>query len=151
MRLSKAIQQIQRLSLVVDTLEGSNHILRIHDLVHFILRSRLVPEVERAQRLQVVIRIIYKAFDEIEDRMSPQNRSRCGQFISHIEFLENFARQYKLENTKLLDASAWAGSYLNACGLYSKAAIVNKRTCDQKRLILGEEYPSTLSSIANLA
>lgn len=46
-RLSKAVQEIQRLSLVVHTVEGSDRIVRIHDLIHLLLRSKLIADVER--------------------------------------------------------------------------------------------------------
>lgn len=111
MRLSKAVQEIQRLSLVVHTVEGSDRIVRIHDLVHLLLRSKLIADDERGQWLETVIRIICKAFEGVGDRRSPHNWSRCGQFISHIEFLEGFAERYGLENTELLDASTWCAVF----------------------------------------
>ncbi|SLM33812.1 hypothetical protein LPUS_01024 [Lasallia pustulata] len=42
-RLSKAIQEIQRLSLAVYTSEGSDRTVRIHDLVQLLLDRRLSP------------------------------------------------------------------------------------------------------------
>ncbi len=151
MRLSKAIQEVQRLSLAGCTLEGSERILRIHDLVQLLLRSKLMADTERGQWLEAAIRVVCVAFDQIADRRSPRNWSRCNQFVSHIESLEAFAEQYRLTNTELLDASSWAAAYLDVCGLYWKAASWNERIWDQKKIILGEEHPSTLSSIANLA
>ena len=151
MRLSKAIQEIQRLSLAAYTLEESDRIIRIHDLVHLLLRSKLMTETERGQWLEIAIYIVYKAFEEIGDHGSPQNSSRCGRFISHIESLEGFAKQYGLEDTKLLEANTWAGLYLNDCGLYQKAAMLSKRTLEQKKAILGGRHPSTLTSMNNLA
>jgi len=150
-RLAKAIQEIQRLSLAVYTLEGSERIIRIHDLVQLLLRSKLISASEREQLLEMVICIVCKAFDGIDDPRSPRNWRRCDQFISHIESMEGFAEQYGLLNATLLDASTWAAIYVNECGLYQKAAIMYKRTWDQKRALLGEEHPKTLSSMANLA
>jgi len=150
-RLSKAIQEIQRVSLAVYTLEGSERMVRIHDLVQLLLRSKLVTAAEREQWLEMTIRIVCKAFEGIGDRRSPRNWSRCGQFISHIEFMEGFAEQCGLRNATLLNASTWAAIYFDECGLYPKAANMHKRTWDQKKAVLGEEHPDTLTSMANLA
>ncbi len=150
-RLSKAIQEIRRLSLAVFTLEGSEGMVRIHDLVQLLLRSKLIAAAEREQWLEMVICIVCKAFDEIGDRRSPRNWSRCGQFISHIEFMKGFAEQYGLHSATLLDASTWAAIYFDECGLYQKAASMHAQTWDQKKAVLGEEHPDTLNSMANLA
>jgi len=150
-RLSKAIQEIRRLSLAVFTLEGSEGIVRIHDLVQLLLRSKLIAAAEREQWLEMVICIVCKAFDEIGDRRSPRNWIRCGQFISHIEFMKDFAEQYGLRNATLLNASTWAAIYFEECGLYQKAASMHAQTWDQKKAVLGEEHPDTLTSMANLA
>jgi tetratricopeptide (TPR) repeat protein len=99
----------------------------------------------------MAIRIVCKTFEGIDDRRSPRNWSRCNQFISHIEFMESFAKQYGLRNATLLDASTWATIYLDECELYQKAASMHKRTWERKKVVLGEEHPSTLTSMANLA
>ncbi len=65
--------------------------------------------------------------------------------------MESFAAQYALLNATLLDASTWATIYVNACGLYQKATNMCKRTLDQKKALLGEEHPDTLTNMANLA
>jgi len=46
LRLSKAIQEVQRLSLMAHALEGDDRIIRIHDLVHLLLRSKLMTDTE---------------------------------------------------------------------------------------------------------
>jgi len=150
-RLAKAIQEIQRLSLAIYTLEKSERIIRIHDLVQLLLRSKLIAAAEREQWLLMVICIVCKAFDRIDDPRSPRNWGQCDQFISHIEFMEGFAAQYGLLDATLLDASTWAATYVNACGLYQKAANMRKRTWDQRKALLGEEHLDTLASMANLA
>lgn len=150
-RLSKAIQEVQRLSLAAYTLEGSERIIRVHDLVQLLLRSKLMTDTERGQWLEAAIRVVCLAFKKIGNRRSPRNWSRYGQFISHIESLEAFAEYYRLQDTGILDASTWATVYLNICGLYRKAAEWNERIWEQKKIILGEEHPSTLTSMANLA
>ena len=151
LRLSKAIQEVQRLSLAAQAFEGSDRIIRIHDLVHVLLRSKLLTDTERGQWLRAAIRVICVAFGEIGNRRSPQNWSRCGRFISHIESLKSFAKQYGIEDHNILDASIWAAVYLNACGLYEKAAALNERTLNQQKRILGKRHPFTLTSMNNLA
>ncbi|KAL8907713.1 MAG: hypothetical protein Q9171_005754 [Xanthocarpia ochracea] len=150
-RLSKAIQEIQRLSLAVYTTEGSERIVRIHDLVQLLLRSKLIAAVERDQWLEIVICVVCKAFEEIGDPESPQNWGQCGQFVSHIEFMGGFAAQYGLHNATLLDASTHAAMYLNACGLYQKAASMHRQTYERRKAAIGEEHPDTLTSMNNLA
>jgi len=150
-RLAKAIQEIQRLSLAVYTLEGSERIIRIHDLVQLLLQSKLIATAERKHWLEMVICIFSKASKGIGDPESPRNWARWDQFISHIEFMEGFAAQYGLLNATLLDASTRAAAYVHACGLYEKAANMRKRTWDQRKALLGEEHSDTLASMANLA
>ena len=70
---------------------------------------------------------------------------------SHIEFMGGFAAQYGLRNATLLDARTWAGIYLDECGLYQKATRMHKQTWDRQKAVLGEEHPSTLTSMNNLA
>lgn len=76
--LSKAIQEVQRLSLAAHALEGTERIIRMRDLVHLLLRSKLMTDTERGQWLEIAINIVCKAFKEIDDHRSPQNWSRCG-------------------------------------------------------------------------
>ncbi|KAL8874887.1 MAG: hypothetical protein Q9198_006681 [Flavoplaca austrocitrina] len=150
-RLSKAIQEIQRLSLAVYTVEGSERTLRVHDLVQLLLRSKLIAAAEREQWLKMVICIVCKAFAGIGDHRSPRNWSRCSQFVSHIEFMGAFAAQYGLHDDNLLDANTFAAIYLGECGLYRKAASMHKQTWDRRKAVLGEQDPDTLTSMINLA
>ena len=150
-RLFKAIQEVQRLSLAAYTIADTERIIRIHDLVHHLLRSKLMTITERRQWLEIAIYVVCKAFEDIGNRLSPQNWSRCGWFISHIESLEDFAEQYGIEDNEISDARIWAALYLDVCGLYEKAATLNERILVQQRSVLGEEHPSTLTSMANLA
>ena len=76
-RISKAIQEIQRISLAVCKPEGSERILRIHDLVQLLLQSKLIPIVDREQWLEIAIRIVCKAFEAIGDYGAPENWRRC--------------------------------------------------------------------------
>lgn len=48
-RLSKAIQEIRRLSLTIFTLEKSESMIRIHDLIQLLLRSKLIVAAKRKQ------------------------------------------------------------------------------------------------------
>jgi len=72
-RLSKAIQDVQRLSLAACTLEGSERTIRIHDLVQLLMRSKLMVDIERRQWLKAAIHVVCVAFEDIGDRQSPQN------------------------------------------------------------------------------
>ena len=147
-RLFKTIQKIQRLSLTTQTCEETDRIIRIHDLVHFLLRSKLMTDAEQKQWLKIIICIMCKVFEKIDDRISSQ--SRCDRFISHIESLREFAEQCELESTELLNASTWAAMYLNACELYKRAAVLSQRTVEQKTSILKRQNSSTLTSTNNL-
>ena len=150
-RLSKAIEEVQRLSLATCAVNASERTIRIHDLVHSILRSRLMTKAERWSWLEAAIRVICKAFEEVGDCRSPQNWNQCGQFISHIESLEAFVEQYSLMITEPLNANTSAAIYLDACGLYQKAAALIERIVHKKKVVLGEEHPSTFISMGYLA
>ena len=64
------------MSLAVQTLEGSERTIRIHDLVQLILRSKVMADKERGQWVEAAIRVICIAFEEIGDRRSSRNWSR---------------------------------------------------------------------------
>lgn len=151
LRLSKAIQEVQRLSLATQALEDSHRIIRIHDLVQHILRSVLMEDTERRQWLQICISIVCEALMNTGDPTLPQNWSRCGRFISYIESLEGFALQYGFYNDALLVASELAALYLDGCGLYEKAAMLDKRSFERRKRIFGSQHPSTLVTMENLA
>ena len=151
MRLSKAIQEVQRLSLATRAPAGTERTLRIHDLVHLILRSRLMTAVERVSWLEATICVIFKAFEQVDDPASPRNWNRCGQFVSHIESLDAFAEQYKVMDAELLSAKTSAASYFRACGLYQKATALCERIVGEKRVFFGEKHTSTLQSMVQLA
>lgn len=150
-RLSKAIQAVQRLSLAAQVVEGSERVIRIHDLVQLPLRWKLVTDVEQREWLKITVHIICKGFKAIGDRRSPQNWIRCSRFVSHIESLERLVERYGFEEVELLNASKWIAVYLGECGLYERAAIFNQRTLERKTSILGEKHPSTLTSMNNIA
>ena len=150
-RLSHAIQMVQRLSLATETLEGADRLIRIHDLVHLFLRSKLMIDQDRKQWLQVVINIVCKAFQAIDDHESPQNWSQCGQFISHLGSLEGFVEQYEIESIELLEASTLAAKYLESIGLYDRAEESKWRVLKRKERIQGAEHLSTMRSMRNSA
>ena len=150
-RLSKAIQEIQRLSLAIYTSKQSKRMIRMHELVQLLLRSKLIAVDEREQWLEIAICIVCKAFAKIEDLGSPKNWSRCGQFVSHIEYMEVVAEKYGLRSTILLDACMWAATYFYECGLYQKAASMLKRTWERRKVVLGSEHPLTMVSMSSLA
>lgn len=72
-RVSKAIQEVQRLSLAAQALEGADRVVRIHNLVHLLLRSKLLTDEEQKQWLEVAICIVCNAFAGIGDYESPHN------------------------------------------------------------------------------
>ena len=90
---------------MAQAIDGTDRIIRIHDLVHLLLGSKLMTDIEQGQWLETAIYIVYKAFEGISDRRPPEIWSRCGQFMSHIKSLEGFAEQYGIEDSKNLDAS----------------------------------------------
>ena len=115
-----------------------------------LLRLKLMVSAERAQWLEITICITCKAFEEIGDHESPANWGRCSKYVTHIQAMEEFAEQYELRSIELIDASTWAATYFLTCGLYHEATSMNKRTWHKKKDALGAEYPSTLTSMANL-
>ncbi|KAL8715491.1 MAG: hypothetical protein Q9220_000826 [cf. Caloplaca sp. 1 TL-2023] len=95
-RVSKAIQDIERSSLAILTKQGSEREIRIHDLVHLLLRSILMTIPEQKEWLSIVIKVVCEAFYDIDDIELPRNWSRCCSFVRHIEFMGNLAEEYGL-------------------------------------------------------
>lgn len=151
LRLSKAIQEVQRLSLAAQALENTDRIIRIHDLIHLLLRSKLMTNTERRQWLEIAISMVWKAFRETCNPKLPETWSRCSRFLSHIESLEGFAEQYGLISGELLASSGFAALYLDECGLYEKAAMLYKRSLERSKTFLDSQDPSTFVTMENLA
>ncbi|KAL8946940.1 MAG: hypothetical protein Q9222_006733 [Ikaeria aurantiellina] len=128
-RVPKAIQEIERSSLAVHTKKRSEHEIRIHDLIHLLLRSMLMTTAERKGWLMTVIEIVCKALEDIKYCELP----------------------YELRSATLLDASYRAAYYLCACGLYEKSTSMHKQTWDRRKVIFGENHPDTLKSMHSVA
>ena len=150
-RLSKAIQKIQRISLVVQKLEGLDRMIWIHDLVQLLLRVKLMAGTERVQWLEIAICLTCKAFKAIGDVQSLQNWDRCSQYVSHIQAMEDFAEQYRLQSVELTHVCEMVAEYFYVNGLYRESENMLDRVLDKRKIMLGEEHPDTLISMVNLA
>ena len=151
LRLSKAIQVIERLSLAAQTSRGTEKTMRIHDLIHLLLRSNLMADAERTKWLEIAVNIVCKGLETVEDPDNPGTWSRYAQFVSHIESLNYFATAYSIKNIQLLKADDCICEYLIALGSLGQALNISERTLDQKKKILGEQHPNTLSCICQQA
>ena len=113
-------------------------------------RSTFIVVAKREQWLKMIICIVCKIFEKIDDRRFFRNWNRCDQFINHIEFMKNFATRYEFQNVTLLNANEWTTIYFHECKFYRKATNMHKQTWNQKKIVLNEKHSNTLINIINL-
>ena len=125
-RLSKTIQKIQRLFLTIYISKKFERTIRIHNLIQFLFRSTFMINAKRKQWLKMIICIICKIFEKIDNRRFFRNWNRCDLFINYIEFMKNFVARYEFQNVTLLNANAWTTIYFDECEFYEKATNMHK-------------------------
>jgi tetratricopeptide (TPR) repeat protein len=150
--LSRALQYLQRLSLLVLQRDGEIRTLRLHDLVQLVLHTKLMSDAkERKRWLTHTIGILCRAFEKIEDPRSPSYWDQCEVFVAHMRALQRYGDKYEVDSVELWETCSWIASYFAARGRHEEAMMVDEQILARRKIHLGAEHPSTLTSMANLA
>ena len=132
-------------SLVV--LGVKNNVFEMHRLVQFATRKWLKQRQELERWKETYIAIMADAFPPGRY----ENWKRCQMLFPHavlvLEYRPTEESSIKLW-TGVLSNTAW---YAAEQGSYDEAEQMDRRALDSREKMLGKEYPSTLTSVSNLA
>ena len=149
--LPKAVQHLQRSSLVAVERNSGTNTLWIHDLISLILRQKLMNETERRRWLQHAITITCNALKEVGDAKPLECQPEFEKFVSHTETLQRHAEAQNATSVELLDAGHMIANYLYSSGRYSEPAALHERVLSQRRQVLSAEDHLTLKGTQDLA
>ncbi|KAI9652559.1 MAG: hypothetical protein M1821_008366 [Bathelium mastoideum] len=140
-----AIGLLKAYSFVVEkTAKGT---LDMHRLVHLATRNWLRKENELAEWVTKVRQQLSEAFPN----NNHMNRSVWRLYLSHARCVLGY-EAYDSEETVAQIKLLWKfAGCLSEDGKYNEAEIAYKEVIKARKEVLGEEHPSTLTSMANLA
>ena len=122
----------------------------LHRLVQEVIRQRL----ENQDLTQEVSQRVHRALEHCfpSDPESPESWPAGSLWLPHVKaslvFWLNFSTKLDWDPTGLWDQ---VGTYAWSAGRASEARFLKESTLSVRRRVLGEEHPSTLISINNLA
>ena len=145
--LQKAIQHLQRLSLVVQRKEDGSMTLWLHDLVQLLLRTKLMDGQGRKKGLEQAIYIINEAIEQLDSPRDPRTWTSYSGYVAHIGALEKHAEDSGVESKLLLRAADRIAWYLLYVGRYEEAAKNFESLLDKQRNVLGVEHSHTLATM----
>ncbi|KAL2813522.1 hypothetical protein BJX63DRAFT_214835 [Aspergillus granulosus] len=150
-RLQKAVQKLQSLSLVTRQSSPNVGLLRMHDVVQLLIRTALMDKVTRSFWLCVSIHIVCSAFKQVKDPSSPRSWNTCEAFVRQIQALSNHSVQFDLLNAELLRAQAANAVYFESRGQFTEAEPLYLKLYYHYKENCGDTHLDTLDSAAGLA
>ncbi|KAI9764071.1 MAG: hypothetical protein M1840_008875 [Geoglossum simile] len=123
-----------------------NHALDIHRLVHLAMRNWLRREESLTQWAAKAMKRLEEVFPDHDHK----NRSVWRAYLAHARYLleSDDTKDVMQERTELL----WKFAMRLYCdGRYGEAEKLFLQVMEMFKRVLGEEHPSTLTSMANLA
>ncbi|KAK7178701.1 Kinesin light chain 5 [Paraphaeosphaeria sporulosa] len=139
-----AIKVLDRYALV--TRRPAESALDFHRLVHQALRKRLQAQGRFQQWTQRTITQLLQVFPSDDHN----NRSKWRRLLPHAQY----ALSHSLtddDNEERLELSWKCAMTLSSDGRYEEAEELFVQVTETRTRVLGEEHPSTLTSMANLA
>ncbi|KAH6866069.1 P-loop containing nucleoside triphosphate hydrolase protein, partial [Thelonectria olida] len=128
--------------------EGKDHSVDMHRLVQLVMRKWLFNEKKMAKFAQDALHIVSDAypFGRFE------TRELCLKYLPHAQAVlkngESGERDDEIAKASLLHGMA---GYFLYQGRWKEAEELFVRVMELRKRVLGEEHPSTLTSMANLA
>ena len=138
-----AITELLNYSLIR---RNPDHTLTIHRLVQLMLRNGVDQDTQRLWAKRAVL-VISGLFPLTEYENWPLCLALLPQAKNGVALIE----QWSIESTKAARLLNQIGTFLNEQGEYKEARELIERALQLKRKVLGEEHPSTITSVNNLA
>ncbi|KAL8873245.1 MAG: hypothetical protein Q9198_007058 [Flavoplaca austrocitrina] len=145
MNFEEDIQVLRNYSLVALGIE--NDVFEMHRLVQFATRKWLKQRQEMERWKETYIAIMADAFPPGRY----ENWKRCRMLFPHAVLVLEYQpieKSFLQRWTAVLSNAAW---YAAEQGRYDEAEQMDRRALDGREKVLGNEHPSTLTSVSNLA
>lgn len=120
-QLQSALQQLQMLSFVKRRSAPKGGAYCMHDLTQTLVQVALESEGTYLQWFRCSVRIVCRAFRQIEDPALPESWYRYEGLISHIVSLTKYSELVDPKNADLLTARATIAAYWASRGRYYEA------------------------------
>ncbi|KAI9652560.1 MAG: hypothetical protein M1821_008367, partial [Bathelium mastoideum] len=140
-----AIGVLKAYSFVVEKITKGT--LDMHRLVHLATRNWLRKE----NKLTMWVIKTRQQLSEAFPNNNYANRSVWRLYLPHARYVLKYKVHNKVESDTRLKLLWKFASCLSEDGKYNEAEIAYKEVIKARKEVLGEEHPSTLTSIANLA
>jgi hypothetical protein len=141
--LADAVAALRRYSLVRVVADG----LFVHRLLQTVIRAALDAEAERAWT--TAARLLRTGFPSETDKVAAW--PECQRLLPHVLAVANHGQRLKVESEGWLWLVAQSATYLWRRGLFRQALTLDQQILSYRRRLLGEDHPTTLRSMNNLA
>ncbi|KAI9854314.1 MAG: hypothetical protein M1824_000407 [Vezdaea acicularis] len=143
-QLQKAIQQLQNHSLVEHLLDVNTPILRLHDLIQFMVQQRVKVERTENENFILATTVVCNAFQKVRNPESSKSWVQCEMYIPHIQSLLARDSVHGQNALRLFWAGADIARYMGVRGRFEEAANILKRTLEGCERQLGPDREDTL-------
>jgi tetratricopeptide (TPR) repeat protein len=130
-RLTEAVQHLQRLSLVGRVSHDDQSALRIHDLVQYMINERAKKVDTYREFLRSAVSLVCRAFGQVEDTGRPECWPECEKFMPHLHSLNERWSDAHGVNLDLAEADVSIADYLTNRGRYGEAEATCKRSVER--------------------
>lgn len=149
--LTRFVHQLQRSSFVGHHSSSRGPVVRIHDLLRFMIHCDMKKENSFHESCKLAVAVICSAFRTIEDPKLPQFWNDCEMFIPHIQSLSGWTRRSRIENADLVDVEDSIAISLSRQGRYIEAEVLLTRALEDCRKYCEVDSLDTLSAMHNMA
>ncbi|KIM89575.1 hypothetical protein PILCRDRAFT_1920 [Piloderma croceum F 1598] len=156
--LQQAIQKLHCLSLVgYESTTASSApnaitaVLRIHDLVQFMIQESMRREDMHDQWFNFAARLVCGAFRHVDDPTSQMCWAQCEMLSPHMQSLTRCDDEHAVKNYEFNEVSIGISQYLWSRGRYSEAETLSRRALAGTEILLGPQHLGTLRAVHQLA
>jgi tetratricopeptide (TPR) repeat protein len=147
----KAIQTLQKLSLIEHRYDAGTSLLWMHDLIRFMMQEGARKGERYREWLQSSVSLICAAFRNVKDPDLPQSWTEYEEFEPHLRSLNQRWNGLYGVNLELVGANVVMAKSLWHRGRYNEAEVLFKEVVKSYETEFGCEHPSTVVSMNDLA
>ena len=146
LELEKALGILKAFSFVSEGKDDQN--LNMHGLIRLVMRKWLIMECKFEEWAGKALSIM----SDLYPYGSHENRKKCGDYLPHVYAVLSYegssSTTEAVAKASLLHSTA---SFMLSQGQWNKAEELQQQAVVIRKWVLGQEHPSTLTSVASLA